>query len=386
MHALLCLAVLSFASAQGDPPVVRTILTLEDGRHVRANVRTVDGVHEIARGASWIAVEGVVSVRRERDVLAEMREREAKVDPHHLPLRAELARWMLAEGLDREGHAELDRILALFPDQRHALDVVRATPPRLESSDVDGLLREAAEGRASTREAVVAALARLNGGEALRTRLEHELVAGVDARRAFATLALRRLFRSESLEPLLVRAVLDPSEAVRTGAAHALRDVGDAGIATPVIRALGSKNAAVRRNAAESLGTMGYAAAVAPLLARVAAIAGNGAHTMNPRSHLASTNQVAYVQDFDVEIAQGASIAKPKVATQTEGAILDVRVGGLWTMRAEQELGEVCGALRKLTQARIGNDAQAWLEWWKAHEKDWTHAAPAATQSAPARR
>lgn len=386
MHAFLCLAVLTFAPAQAEPPVVRTILTLADGRHVRANVRTVDGVHEIARGTSWIAVDGVVAARREREVLAEMREREASVDPHHLPLRAELARWMLAEGLDREGYAELDRILALFPDQRHALEVVRATPPVLESADVEGLLREAAEGRPSTREAVVAALAKLDGGETLRARLEHELVAGVDARRAFATLALRRLFQSESLEPLLVRAVLDPSEAVRTGAAHALRDVGDAGIATPVIRALASKNAAVRRNAAESLGTMGYAAAIPPLVARVAAIAGNGSHTMNPRSHLASTNQVAYVQDFDVEIAQGASIAKPRIATQTEGAILDVRVGGLWTMRAEQELAEVCGALRKLTKARIGNDPAAWLAWWKEHEKDWTQSTPAATQGGPAPR
>ncbi|MCA9000990.1 MAG: hypothetical protein KDB61_03635, partial [Planctomycetes bacterium] len=43
------------------------------------------------------------------------------------------------------------------------------------------------------------------------------------------------------------------------------------------------------------------------------------------RSHLAVLNQVSYVQDFDVEIAQASSIADPVVRVTHEGVILDVR-------------------------------------------------------------
>jgi len=43
------------------------------------------------------------------------------------------------------------------------------------------------------------------------------------------------------------------------------------------------------------------------------------------RSHLAVLNQVAYVQDFDVEIAQAASIADPIISVVEDGVQLDVR-------------------------------------------------------------
>jgi len=43
------------------------------------------------------------------------------------------------------------------------------------------------------------------------------------------------------------------------------------------------------------------------------------------RSNLTVMNQVAYVQDFDVEIAQSASIADPIVAVVEDGVVLDVR-------------------------------------------------------------
>jgi type II secretory pathway component GspD/PulD (secretin) len=43
------------------------------------------------------------------------------------------------------------------------------------------------------------------------------------------------------------------------------------------------------------------------------------------RSNLSVVNQVAYVQDFDVEIAQAASIADPIINIVEDGVILDVR-------------------------------------------------------------
>jgi len=43
------------------------------------------------------------------------------------------------------------------------------------------------------------------------------------------------------------------------------------------------------------------------------------------RANLTVLNQVAYVSDFDIEIAQGASIADPIISVIQDGAILDVR-------------------------------------------------------------
>ena len=43
------------------------------------------------------------------------------------------------------------------------------------------------------------------------------------------------------------------------------------------------------------------------------------------RSNLTVTNQLAYVQDFNIEIAQGASIADPIIKTIQDGVVLDVR-------------------------------------------------------------
>ncbi len=43
------------------------------------------------------------------------------------------------------------------------------------------------------------------------------------------------------------------------------------------------------------------------------------------RSNLAVMNQIAYVQDFDVEIAQAASIADPIISVVEDGVVLDVR-------------------------------------------------------------
>jgi type II secretory pathway component GspD/PulD (secretin) len=43
------------------------------------------------------------------------------------------------------------------------------------------------------------------------------------------------------------------------------------------------------------------------------------------RASLTVLNQVAYVQDYDVEIAQGASIADPIIAVVQDGVVLDVK-------------------------------------------------------------
>ena len=68
-----------------------------------------------------------------------------------------------------------------------------------------------------------------------------------------------------AVEPLL-RALGDPDWHVRTGAAVALRIIGDERAIEPLIRALGDKNRFVRREAAKSLGRIGDTRVVEPLI------------------------------------------------------------------------------------------------------------------------
>ena len=43
------------------------------------------------------------------------------------------------------------------------------------------------------------------------------------------------------------------------------------------------------------------------------------------RAYVSVVNQKAYIQDFDVEVAQFQAVADPQVNVLTEGVVLDVR-------------------------------------------------------------
>lgn len=157
--------------------------------------------------------------------------------------------------------------------------------------------------------------------------------------------ALRELYR---------RAALDPVDEVRRGAAYAIRDLGEEGLVMPLVRALESEHGAVRTFAAESLGHMGFAAAEPALRAHLGRVGkpaaqGGGSGSGGMSGSLRISKEFAYVLDFDVEIAQAASIADPVIGVGTEGAFLDVRLGGVYTMPVARELRTVRWALEQVT-------------------------------------
>ena len=175
--------------------------------------------------------------------------------------------------------------------------------------------------------------------------------------------ALRRLAPAKSLEPLLRRCALDGSREVRTEAAHALAATGEEGVILPLVRALSSEYSSVRANSAEALGVAGYPAAVPVLkahLSNLTASAKASGHSAPPRNHIFVGKQTAYVQDFDVEIAQAAAVADPQVNTLHQGAVLDVRVLAVTSSRTatRTELSAVRAALASL-KAKEGAEAQS---------------------------
>jgi hypothetical protein len=166
---------------------------------------------------------------------------------------------------------------------------------------------------------------------------------------------------------LVRRAVLDRDSDVRAEAARGLRDAGDEGVAQPVVRALSSSHSILRKHAAEALGIMSYPATVEPL---VAALAAGGTHRP-AASHIFSGTQTAYVQDFDVEVAQGEAIARPRVNVVLEGAVLDARVLSTHDSTLSTERRAMRAALGRITGVEVGSRRDAWSRWWEEEGESW---------------
>jgi hypothetical protein len=215
-------------------------------------------------------------------------------------------------------------------------------------------------------------LARHPDKDALRKRIGNELHSSVVTRRSFATLAMRRVFPGEGVKPLIARAVLDGSAEVRKGCALALKAANEPGLCVPIVKALYSKSPAVRINAAEALGDMGYAAAVEPLVTRMAAaVAAGGTGDRLPHSNIFIGRQFAYVQDFDVEVAQFQAVADPQVNVLIEGSVLDTAVNGVMDVTFAEESQAIQGSLSKLTRENPGHSNNAWLAWWEKNGMKW---------------
>ncbi|MBM3987204.1 MAG: hypothetical protein FJ294_04495 [Planctomycetes bacterium] len=351
------------------------ILHLRGGGTVRAKAREVDGAWEIQRGKEWQRLEpdAVVRVELERVVLAKMRELGRHVDRRQCATRVPYAGWMAREGLLAESLQQLELVLEADPDQPEALALLAAYQqallvPGAEEPDPIDALRLAASAPRALQELALSALARRPEQERLHAALLRSLDSHSPRIRALAALGLRRTGAGSAVKALVTRAVLDGSAQVRKECSLALRDAHDEALTLPVLRALGSRSAAVRENAISALGVMNYPAAIEPLVARLGALAsapGGGGAWKAPASHIFVGKQFAYIQDFDVEVAQGAAVADPQVNTLVEGAVLDVRVIGVSEMTVAVESRKLRTALGQLTGAHPGDTNRAWLAWWE---------------------
>jgi hypothetical protein len=83
--------------------------------------------------------------------------------------------------------------------------------------------------------------------------------------------------------------------------------------------------------------------------------------------------QIAYIQDFDVEVAQGEAIADPQVNVLTEGAVLDARLLSASSALAH-ERSAIYDSLARLTRADVARSARAWQSWLDEHGAERTAA------------
>ncbi|MGQ0553448.1 MAG: HEAT repeat domain-containing protein [Planctomycetota bacterium] len=395
LRALLAAAlVLPGATAQSEEPqqepAARRLLHAQGGGVLRGESRKLGSNWEVRREGEWVALPAgfVTEARLEKEVLAEMRLRERRLEERDVAARAGFGEWMLDEGLLVEGLGELDNVLRLDPDAEAALAVLRRgdlhlvpPQPKAESDDERRQLVLAALARAGTyppalREVV---LAQLSGDEALRGQLAETLreqlrdkAPGV---RATAALALRRLAGSArelgeaELKELLLRAARDVSEDVRLQASATLGAVEEEGLILPLVAALSSNSAAIRVHAAEALGHMGYPAAVEPLVQAMLSAPASGGWS-GPRAHVFVGRQIAFVQGYDVDVAQNAAIGDPEIGTLQEGVSLDVRVLGVsGGPSAAQQSAALRLAVGRLTGSEPPSGRVAVAAWWQDYQK-----------------
>lgn len=377
--------VRSAETSDVDAKEMRRMLHLSNGQTVRVLSRWDSDHWEYRSKSGWkeLSPGQVREAVRESEVLKEWTARRDRADLKQVDQRVELARWALASGLVQEGLAELDIVLAREPDRADALALLAqdglmnvpalSGPEAQLAEQKEALYRWAAAMPISGRELAVRELGRLAHDPALQAELERQLQSSIVTRRSFGALALRRLFPGQAIKPLLVRAVLDPSEDVRRLSALALRSADEPGLIVPIVRALESDSCTVRANAAEALGTMEYKAAVEPLIGRlaVASAAQSGSGGRIPHSYIFVGNQIAYVQDFDVQVAQFAAIAKPVVNTLVEGDVLDAAVVGVQQVAFEVEVATIGKSLQKLTGSPRGKSVKEWLKWWDENGAQW---------------
>jgi hypothetical protein len=132
----------------------------------------------------------------------------------------------------------------------------------------------------------------------------------------------------------------------------------------PFVRALASGNATIRQHAAAGLGGLGEIRAVEYLIRTLSQNWGPSA-----RSNIQVMNQISYIQDFDVEIAQAAQIGDPIIGVLREGVILDVQVFGVNRRMTTVERNIIRKSLTQLTGQDLGDKAAAWEKYWRENKE-----------------
>ena len=125
------------------------------------------------------------------------------------------------------------------------------------------------------------------------------------------------------------------------------------------MKALWSEHPSIVVNAAAALGQLGDAHAVVWLVTRLVS------HGSSPGANFSQLSQQAYVQDFDVEVAQTSFIADPVIGTLQEGVVQDVKVLDLTIEKTFVEM-RLVKTIASLAKADLGTSAQV-AAWWKEH-------------------
>ena len=151
------------------------------------------------------------------------------------------------------------------------------------------------------------------------------------------------------VQELFRRSLQDGVWAVRRECVRSLKATGGASLVKLYEKQLTNPKQMLQVRSAQALGELGFEAAARPLVKVLA-------DTWRPnRVHIVNTRQVAYVKDYDVEVAQTAFIADPVVDVLQEGTVLEVALISVSIVRRVYR-----DALVRVTGVDFGVDPKKW--------------------------
>ncbi|MHC5010925.1 MAG: HEAT repeat domain-containing protein [Planctomycetota bacterium] len=307
------------------------------------------------------------------------------LDPDHAAARRALGHQRVDDAWVSEAVASRRRGLVLFEGrwllpaqvEQAAAEEAPVVRPPSDDARTRAVIRTLATADEPLRRAAQLALVSVPAEQRLRAGIGTLFDEDPAVRKTAARL-LGGLGDEAGLRPLILSAARDVDPSVRRESLAAAASFGHDDTAIPFIRALGSENLQLVANAAQALGQLDDDRAIAYIVKRLTS------HGSSTRNMVAFLNQVSYVRDYDVEIAQASNIANPDVATIQEGVILDIRVLDAAIEKTWVE-AVLVDSLSRLTgqEFRSREDAVA---WYRANEASLPEFPGAGEGRAPRRR
>jgi hypothetical protein len=289
--------------------------------------------------------------------------------------------WSVEHGLYREAFDAADRagelapidpaVVALRDRLAHDAVLEECTPIEPPPVEARARLLEIIGGKSPSRAVFARAALGQIAAEELAPWLKEKLHASRPESRRGAALALGAVKSNAALAELIRASLLDENRDVRAAAREGVLASNHADLANPYLKAVETGDPRMRERAYPMLEALRDPRAVPVLIdvlkprpaASPDAPAGGSSGYNPPHNHIFIGEQRAYVRDFDVEIAQGAVIAKPIVGILQSGAALDVAIGGVVVVSYTERM-EVVSVLRRLSGQNLGSDPVAWEAWW----------------------
>lgn len=233
--------------------------------------------------------------------------------------------WMPAEEARRRKGFVLFAGEWRLPEELEATQGVETTPhvppPGSDDARLKRVLKDVAAKDVALSEAARRALAAVPKKDLVAAALG--LLGESDpAVRAACCRLLGEWGDESALRALVFTGARDLDADVRREAVLSAASFGNDDTAIPFVRALGSSNERLVAYAAQALGLLADQRAAGYVVKRLES------HGSAQRSFVSFLNQVSYVRDYDVEIAQASNIANPNIGTISDGVVLDVHVKG----------------------------------------------------------
>ncbi|MDF1836483.1 MAG: HEAT repeat domain-containing protein [Planctomycetota bacterium] len=372
----------------------RRVLKLKNGQFVRTACSLKEGKWMLSKKdpSKSIPAMFVEQATLEKDLIKRFKRQSKSAAPGTLPA------WCLQHGLLKEGLRQLDEDLGVHALRAQALEALAGyepflpTPPQVQAlaTPADTFASHArwlaTKNTSSLHELAARNLARLAKSETPTLAPDEtapwerdlvQVLTGSKPQHRDLALSTWAQWQGQRSGQLLRRfAMLDRNEGTRDHAANLLGHLENPAQVSGLIAWLDHDHAEIRMRAASALGHSGYPAAVPAL---VAALGSGGSSSVNrvPHANIFIGAQTAYVQDFDVEVANRSSIADPVVNVLPTGVVLDA---GVVSIAIHRQRTTYHKALNRITGHRPGTTEKAWTRWLQKYETvdtDWRAPWPA---------